>query len=235
MARRTYDQQCALAYALDVIGERWTLLIIRELLSGPQRYSAMLDALPGIGSNLLAERLAFLVDRGLVVQSEPGRRTSGYELTELGGSLRPAVLDLARFGLTYAARERPAPGSVVTGAWAKLAIEAMVDERRAADLAETYQFEVDDEVFHVAVDFGRVRTLAGPATDPTLTVRTDATSFFKLGLRQLDPVEALVTGAVQATGSGPAVMRCLWLIGLAKDPPAGLATPERESRAGTHS
>jgi DNA-binding HxlR family transcriptional regulator len=71
-SRRSYNQYCGLAAALDVLGERWTLLIIRELLVRPRRYRDLLADLPGIGTNLLAERLKFLVDEGLVRQRDLG-------------------------------------------------------------------------------------------------------------------------------------------------------------------
>ena len=82
-ARRTYNQYCGLASALDVLGERWTLLIIRELLMGPRRYTDLLADLPGVGTNLLAERLKTLVERGLVEQIHPagGGARMSYALT----------------------------------------------------------------------------------------------------------------------------------------------------------
>lgn len=215
--RRTYDQECGLAFALDVVGERWTLLIIRELLLRPRRYKELLDALPGIGTNLLAERLNSLTTAGLIRPTEPGRRTSGYALTELGETLREPILGLARFGLEVGAAQPKAVGTVTRASWAVLAIEAMVSDERAGALDETYQFEVDDEVFHVEVAGGRTRTVPGPGEDPTLTVATDAATFFALGMRRLDPMEAVVSGAVRVTGSAAAMPRCLRLLGLGAD------------------
>src|SRR6266480_2109730 len=86
MTRRNYGQYCGLASALDVLGERWTLLIVRELLIRPRRYRDLLADLPGIGTNLLAERLKFLVDMGLVRQRGLGgaSKRQMYELTETG-------------------------------------------------------------------------------------------------------------------------------------------------------
>jgi DNA-binding HxlR family transcriptional regulator/putative sterol carrier protein len=218
--RRTYDQECGLAFALDVVGERWTLLVIRELLLRPRRYKELLDALPGIGTNLLADRLNSLTEAGLVEAIEPGRRTSGYALTELGESLRESILGLARFGLAVAAAQPKAAGSVRRASWAVLAIEAMISDERASTVDETYQFEVDDEIFHVTVRGGHAQTVPGPAERPTLTVATDAGTFFELGLRRLDPMEAVVGGAVRVTGSASAMPRCLRLIGLASNTPA---------------
>ncbi|MER7458833.1 helix-turn-helix domain-containing protein [Micromonospora sp. NPDC126480] len=216
-ARRTYDQQCGLAYALDVVGERWTLLIIRELLLGPRRYRELLEALPGIGTNLLADRLAFLAEAGIVRPVDARRRTGGYELTTQGERLREPVLAMARFGLAMLAEQRgPRRASVVRASWAILAVEAMVDAARAtAD--ESYEFEVDSEVFHIAVDDGTARTRLGPAADPALRVRTDVTTFFDVGSGVIEPMEALLTGAVQVSGSAAAVRRCIVLLGLASE------------------
>lgn len=216
--RRTYDQQCGLAFALDIVGERWTLLIVRELLSGARRYRELLEALPGIGTNLLADRLTYLSEAGIVRSAEPQRRTAGYELTELGARLREPVLALARFGLEVAA-ERPGemPAGTHRASWAMLAVEAMADPLRArAD--ETYEFDVDGEIFHVAASGGRLVTRPGPAAEAALHLRTDTATFFDLGTRAVDPIEALVGGAVVVAGPPAAVPRCLFLLGLGPDP-----------------
>jgi DNA-binding HxlR family transcriptional regulator len=96
----TYQQFCAVAAALDVVGDRWTLLVVRELLDGPRRYGELAHGLPGIATNLLADRLRRLEGAGLVAQ-EPGddARTRVYRLTARGDEVRPVVDALARFGL----------------------------------------------------------------------------------------------------------------------------------------
>ncbi|GAA1798622.1 winged helix-turn-helix transcriptional regulator [Luedemannella flava] len=218
--RRTYGQQCGLAYALDIVGERWTLLIVRELLNGPRRYGELVDALPGIGTNLLADRLAFMTEAGIIRPLDERRRTAGYELAEQGERLRESVLALARFGLGVMADRPDASRATITRAsWAALAIEAMVDPARArAD--ETYEFDVDGEVFHVTAHAGSVVTRPGPAAGHTLRIGTDARTFFDLGSRVLDPIEAILSGAVTASGPPAAVPRCLFLLGLGADPHA---------------
>jgi len=97
MPRRSYDQYCGLARALDVLGERWTLLIVRNLVLGPQRYSDLLRGLPGITTNLLAKRLQEMEAAGLV---ERGRTSdaAAYRLTAAGRDLEPAIHALARWG-----------------------------------------------------------------------------------------------------------------------------------------
>jgi DNA-binding HxlR family transcriptional regulator len=214
--RRSYDQQCGLASALDVVGERWTLLIVRELLLRPRRYRDLLEALPGIGTNLLADRLTFLTEAGIVEPLDSDRRTAGYALTELGEGLREPVLALARFGLGLLAEQPARRRGAKRASWAALAIEAMIDPTRA-DMDETYEFDIAGERFHVAVERGRTGIRPGPAVGPVLRVSTDTETFFALGGRALDPIEAVQSGAVAVQGDAAAVPRCLRLIGLLPD------------------
>src|SRR3954453_11339680 len=100
MDGRRYGQYCSLAYALDVVGERWTLLIVRDLLLGPKRFTDLLDGLPGIGRNLLAARLRHLEAEGVVRRSvlPPPAASRVYELTEDGIELGLALAPLSRWG-----------------------------------------------------------------------------------------------------------------------------------------
>ena len=104
MSRRSYNQFCATAKTLDVVGERWTLLIIRELITGPKRYKDLLASLPGIGNSLLAARLKHLESAALVRRAElpPPAGSTVYELTESGRDLEPAIMAIARWGLKWA-------------------------------------------------------------------------------------------------------------------------------------
>lgn len=216
--RRTYDQQCGLAFALDIVGERWTLLIIRELLVRPRRYRDLLDALPGIGTNLLADRLTLLTEAGIICSLDAERRTAGYALTALGERLREPVLAMARFGLSVLAEHRgQLRGSAKRASWAVLAIEAMVDPGRST-VDETYEFDVAGDVFHIQVEKGRAQTRPGPAPAATLRIVTNEQTFFDLDSGALDPVEALVSGAITVTGEPAAVPRCLHLLGLGTGP-----------------
>src|SRR2546423_2143166 len=102
MTRRIYNQYCSLAYALDIVGERWTLLIVRELGLGPRRFADLLRNLPGIGRNLLTARLRHLEEQGLVRRTElpPPAASRVYELTEEGRGLAPAMTELSRWEVT---------------------------------------------------------------------------------------------------------------------------------------
>ncbi|MGH3373873.1 MAG: winged helix-turn-helix transcriptional regulator [Actinoallomurus sp.] len=211
--RRNYGQYCGLAAGLDLVGERWTLLIIRELLAGPCRYNVLLANLPGIGTNLLADRLKFLSECGIIRQRRrEGSKLRDYELTEQGEGLRESVLALARWGL--GTLDQPAPGDIVRPRWAALAIEAIIDPG-AAGPDEQYEFRIDDEVFHVSVLDGQVTVGHGKATtEHALTLTTDSVTFVKIGAGLLNPLEATLTNRLVIDGDEDAIIRCSRLLGL---------------------
>lgn len=213
--KRSYQQYCGLASGLDIVGERWTLLIIRELLMGPARYSDFIANLPGLGTNLLAERLKFLVAKGVLRQVDtrgPGARLA-YELTPTGEQLRPVILGLARWGLEFVGDL--GPEDTIRPHWGFLAVEVMLDRRSvAADLRESYEFEVDDQVFHIIVSEGEARAVKGPATEPAMRAKTDAATFVQIGGGKLTPLMAMVTGRLSLEGDMDAVVRCCDLLGL---------------------
>jgi DNA-binding HxlR family transcriptional regulator len=107
---RTYNQDCVLAYALDLLGERWTMLIIRELFLGPRRFGDLHAALPGLGTNLLSKRLKELEEAGLIVSPGESEARGQYRLTETGEELRPAVHTLMSWSIHYfMTRPDPSP------------------------------------------------------------------------------------------------------------------------------
>lgn len=122
---KSYGQFCALARALDVVGDRWTLLIIRELLIGPCRYSDLQRSLPGIASNLLADRLQVLQEHGLVLSEEAPAPVSArvYSLTDRGRGLRAVLIELAHWGVPYMAEG--ADGDRSRGRWLAFAVLAL--------------------------------------------------------------------------------------------------------------
>jgi DNA-binding HxlR family transcriptional regulator len=217
VARRDYRQYCGLAVALDVLGERWTLLIVRELLFGPRRYSELLAELPGIGTNLLAERLKFLVERGVLRHAASEGNERAYELTELGEQLREPVLGLARWGL--AQLKPPTGDELMRPHWGFLAVQSMMDAAHAPEVDEAYEFHVDDAVFHIRVRDGLPGAFQGASPDtPTMTAHVDAATFLEIGAKHLSPFEALVSGRLTIDGDPTAIMRCSALLGLVPAP-----------------
>lgn len=218
--KRTYNQYCGVASALDVLGERWTLLIVRELLVRPRRYGELLSALPGMGTNLLAERMKFLVDMGIVRRTHLGgsSKRARYELTEKGHALRPVVLGLARWGMDFVGDL--SPDYELRPSWALLAVEAMIDPDHLA-VDEQYEFHIDDEVFHIDIRDGKAHTVAGPAEHPAITVTTDAATFVRIGAQKVSPLAAMVTGKLSLEGDADAMLRACELLGLETAPVAG--------------
>lgn len=207
MARRSYNQYCALARALDVIGERWTLLLVRELLLGPRRYKDLLDGLPRIGTNLLADRLRGLEGVGIVRRTvlPPPAGSAVYELTELGHRLEPAVFELGRWGAHFL-QPRNA-GDAVDPSWFFVSIRATFRPEAAAKLRETYELRIDGMPFHARIDNGRARTSQGHAADPDVIVTTDLDTFIGLLSQDVSPTEALGRGRARVEGDQMALQR----------------------------
>lgn len=212
--KRHYGQFCGLAAGLDIVGERWTLLIIRELLLAPARFSEIADNLPGIGPNLLSDRLRSLTERGLIEAAPvPGDgRGKQYRLTELGEQLREPLLALARWGMGFLSEKDV--GGISRGSWGFLAVQAMVHGQPVPDVSESYEFRVDDDVFHLRLHGGKASAVRGPAEDPAIVVSTDATTFVKIGAEMISPFDALVSGALRIDGDAAAAQRCTRLLGL---------------------
>lgn len=138
--RKSYGQWCGVAKALDHVGDRWTLLIVRELLVGPRRYSQIRAALPGIATNLLAERLRDLEGDGIVVRGPEGR----YELTEFGRGLEPVVHGLVRWGARWMPEREP--GDSFRPEWLAVALAALLPGRRRGRI----EIRAGDSLLNVA-------------------------------------------------------------------------------------
>jgi DNA-binding HxlR family transcriptional regulator len=211
--RRSYHQYCAVAKALDVIGERWTLLILRDLVHlGPRRFSDLRDGLPGIGANLLTERLRHLEQEELIRRRRlpPPARSAVYELTPLGASLEPMLIELGRWGGNFmAARDA---GEVFFPSGHISGIRATFRPEDARGVRASYEFRVDGESFHVKIDDGSLDTALGPAADPDLVIATDVPTSIDLMLRRTTPREGLRSGAVTLTGPADEFERAIDLL-----------------------
>ncbi len=215
MGKRSYDQHCAVARALDVVGERWTLLLVRELLTGPKRFKDLLGGLPGIGTNLLAARLKALEGHGVVRRATlpPPAGSGVYELTEMGRSLEPAVVALSRWGSRLI--EEPRDGDECRPAWVVMAIRSLFEPGVAGGLRETYELRIDGEAFQLRVDGGSVEVRQGCADAPDVVVSGGADTFLALSAGRLAPGEALESGELRIEGDGNALDRCLRMLGSA--------------------
>jgi len=214
MATRKYNQFCAAAKALDVLGERWTLLLIRELLVGPKRYTDLLNALPGMGTNLLADRLKALESAGVIGQTElpPPAASQVYELTERGRDLEAVIVELARWGLPLLGERQP--DETWRPEWSILAMQATFRPDETVGVEEEYAFVVEGEAFHARVEGGSVSTGLGAGRDPAMILRADADTFLAVANGSMSIEEAVATGRYEIEGDAAALERCARIFSL---------------------
>ncbi len=214
MSKRTYGQYCGLAHALDLIGERWSLLMIRELMTGPKRYKDLLKRLPGIGTNLLAKRLKFLEEQGILSRRRlpPPASTEAYVLTELGYDLEPILIGLVQWG--YRTLPHPQPDTVHFPGWSILAMKAVFRTDRAEGLDEEYEYRVDEEVFHARIQNGELTTAQGSALRPAFVLETDGKTFLAVVSGDLTIAEAIRQSRVSVRGDQEAFSRSLEIFDL---------------------
>jgi DNA-binding HxlR family transcriptional regulator len=202
MSKR-YDQYCPVCHALGLVGERWALLIVRELLRGPKRYTDLVEGMPGIGTNILAARLRELEQGGILRKRKlpPPAASTVYELTEYGAELEEPLYALARWG----ARSLPPPGrkDEFYPEWGLNAFAALLDEEAARGLTESYVLRVDDDAYTVRLVEGRLDIEPGASEDVDLDAAMDQKTFFGLASRELLPSDALATGAVKLEAGEP--------------------------------
>jgi DNA-binding HxlR family transcriptional regulator len=172
-ARRSYDQFCSLARALDRLGERWTLLIVRNLLLGPRRYSDLLAELPGITTNLLAERLKGMESGGLVTRRKAPApvRTTVYELTPLGAALEPAIMELGRWGGSF--MDAPKKTDTVNIGWGLLSMK----RRYRGGLRAVIEFRIGERRFELGFEPAYLAVQERAAVRPELRVSGELSAF----------------------------------------------------------
>jgi DNA-binding HxlR family transcriptional regulator len=168
---RSYRQYCAIARALDVVGDRWSLLIVRELLfRGACRYTDLLHGLPGIATNLLGERLRALEQAGVVSREEapPPIATTLYQLTERGQALRPLIVELARWGVPLMAD--PADEDAFRSYWLAYPMTLYFGEHSGDGSHISIEARIGDEQMTIETHDGTLRTRRGAAEDPDLVL-----------------------------------------------------------------
>jgi DNA-binding HxlR family transcriptional regulator len=200
MTNQHYGQFCGLARAAEIVGQRWTLLILRDLSVGPRRYSELVAGLPGIPTNTLATRLKELEDEGLVARTVPpaGERSVVYALTPRGEEVRPALDALSRFGA--GGMRTPREGEIVTSASITAALRVAAGEGEVPEEWDTvYGVRVGDIEAHVIMRDGRITVGEGPAERPDLVI-TAGPQIRDVMAGELDAPTAVATGVVQLEG-----------------------------------
>ena len=171
---RTYGQYCSIAKALDVIGDRWTILIIRELLiRGACRYTDLKNGLPGIATNLLSDRIRELESAGLIQREDapPPIAATVFRLTEAGGQLQPVVDAIARWGVRYMIE--PAPGDEFRGHWFAFPVSFFLHDRDPGGPPVSIELRAASSPVVVEVSGGSVGMRLGTAAAPDLVLEGD--------------------------------------------------------------
>jgi DNA-binding HxlR family transcriptional regulator len=192
MSRRNYHEMCPVARSLDVVGERWTLLLVRELLLGPKRFKDLLSVLPAMGTNRLASRLKGLQDAGVVAKRTlpAPAAVQVYELTEYGERLRPVIYCLGAWGSELPLQE-DIDRDTARAELIALGLSATSPPELSAKLDETYELHVGRECFHVSATHGTVTVRSGPApVTADLVAECDLATFVELVTGASTPSQA---------------------------------------------
>ncbi len=192
MTKRSYRQNCALALTSDLIGERWSLLLIRDLLVAPKRYNELSHSLQGMGSNLLASRLKELEAEGIIEKTDREGGGHAYALTIAGRALEPAILALVRWGLTY--RADRIEGFYHQDDWDLVALKAAFQPRLSAGVTICSQFRSDTVTAWVHISEQQLTIGLGESDRPDLTISGTVEDLF---VEAKDPVSLLSSGSPQ--------------------------------------
>ena len=210
---RSYDDGCAAAHALDLVGERWALLVVRELLLGPKRFTDLRAGLPGASPNVLAQRLRELEGAGVVVRRKlpPPAASRVYELTDWGMELEPVIIGLGRWGARSPSRPRDAGLGVDS---LILSFRTMFDPRTAEGLNASYELRLGEDRFRAVVADGRFEVERGSVEGPDVVIEGDPGELAALVYEGHRLDEALRSGEIRVEGDRSAVERFLRLFPL---------------------
>ena len=190
LKKRNYQQFCPLAYSLDIIGDRWTLLIVRELSLGSRRFSDIQRGLPGIGPNLLSTRLKELEQSAIIerVHMPPPANVTAYSLTERGRSLLQAMMPLAQWGIQFL-QMPPPEGDFLSAVAGVGAIHLMFMPEMSAGISAEIHFPPD--VFSLTSTNGDLAVTQGTAVNPDLIIETSTKTLFGV-LSQMMSLDAAI-------------------------------------------
>ena len=210
---RTYSDGCAAAHGLDLIGERWALLIVRELVLGPKRFTDLRSGLPGISPNVLTQRLDELERASIVRRRKlaPPAAAWVYELTEWGMQLDPIIAALGRWAVQSPALPQGNPISIDA---LILSFRAMFDPNAAAGLDASIELRLREDTFHAEVRHGRLTIERGSADSPDATVATEPDTLAAIVYAGRTLADAIRSGEVKVDGDKATVKRFLNLFPL---------------------
>ena len=200
MAEREYGQYCGVTRALERVGERWGLLIVRDLLVGPRRFTDLRRGIPKIPTNILTARLKQLEEAGVIRRRLLPRPEGSvvYELTAYGAELEDVVLALGRWGSKSLGD--PQPNEIVTAESLVMALRTIFHPRAARSLNAGYELRLGDIVLHARVGDGRLEAAPGPLPDADLVIESGP-GIRALMAGEITPAQALKTGLVRLKGN----------------------------------
>jgi DNA-binding HxlR family transcriptional regulator len=199
VGRRKYDEGCAVSHALDIVGERWALVVVRELLLGPKRFTDLRAGMPGASPDVLAQRLRELKEAGVVRQRKlpPPASSQVYELTDWGAQLEPVITHLGRWGSRSASMPYEADRSIDS---LVLSLKALFDRDAAQGFTTTIGLRLGEDRFSIKIADSHLQLTRGEAESPAATVQTDPQTLAAL-LYQGRPLDdALHTGDATISG-----------------------------------
>jgi DNA-binding HxlR family transcriptional regulator len=202
---RTYGQRCAAAHALDLVGDRWALLVVRDLLLGPKRFTDLRTGLPGASPNVLSQRLRDLEEAGVVRRRRlpPPAASRVYELTPWGHDLEPVIAALGRWGVRSPRMPRDIPMSVDSFA---VALRSLFDPSRARGLDATLRLRVRDEDFTLGVSGEGLELERGEPRSPDAALAGEPESLAALVWSDA-PLASLEEAGLTVEGDRAAVER----------------------------
>jgi DNA-binding HxlR family transcriptional regulator len=216
MNARSYGQSCPVARGLDVIGERWTLLIVRELLLGPKRFKDLLAELPAMGTNRLSDRLRRLEEDGVVERQTlpPPGEARVYVLTADGERLRSIVVSVAAWGI-----DRPVDPSIgpdsKRSATIALVLCGLAPRELTLGISEIYEFRIEDTRFHILANDGALTPRSGPAPIAAdVTVECDLPTLAQLVAGKVSATLAKREGRARISGTSAAVRRVFAILSM---------------------
>lgn len=207
MSEHRYEQYCGLARALDVVGDRWSMLIVRELRPGPRRFTDLVEGLPGISRKLLTDRLRDLERDGIVARCQlpPPAARQVYELTEDGRALGAAMVPLIAWGARRLGELRS--GETLSARWSAMGMAVLANREATKGVSEKYQYLVGDSAFHFIVDDGSIEVRDGHVEDPSAVVTTDEETWTDIVSGKTSASAAAIAGSLTVAGDRQAVKR----------------------------
>lgn len=219
MSTRVYGQYCGFARALEAVGDRWALLIVRNLLISAERFTDLRRGLPGIPTNILASRLKELEESGIVRRRVLPRpeRAIVYELTEYGGELEDAIIHLGRWGAKSLGA--PRPHEVLTAESLITALRSTFRAEAALNVRAGYELRCGPVVLHARVDKGTVEVAEGPLPDADLVIESGP-GIRELMAGEVSPADAIKHGMVHLAGDRSLLKRFVEIFHIDSMPPS---------------